>query len=108
MNEGNEQLSGMHHVDFMLSYFFVLQWLLHFQDHFCSLENFFRIVNQFGASLQVVLVVKKCTFSCRLLNQNFESVADKLTHGFRCCCHAGLIVHNLFRNSNNHSQKVFS
>ena len=102
MDERDEVLTALHHVDFMHAVLFVEQRLLDLQNEVCTVVDIANVFNDFRARFRICSVHKERACACALLNEHGVSVCDELFDGFRSCCDTIFIVHNLFGDTDNH------
>ena len=102
MDEGDEHLSAVHHVDLVALLLLVEERLLDFENQLCTVVDLLCVGYHRGSGLDIVGVVIERAVAGRALNEHLESVVDKLAHSLGRCCYTSFVVHNLFWNTNNH------
>ena len=103
VDEGDEVLAFMHHVDLVLLRVFVEQRLFDLQDQFGPVIDFLRGLKDGRTCCGVGFVACKDAFACVVLHENGVAGSNVLLDGFRRCGDAVLVMHDLFRNSDIHS-----
>ena len=66
VDEGDEVLAFVHHLNLVLAQLLVEERLFHLQDHVGLLVDFLGVVEQFGTGGCIVLVVIEGTVACGL------------------------------------------
>ena len=103
MDEGDERLSLVHHVHFMLAQGLVHQGFLDLENDLCAVIYLLRIVNHLCAGADIILIVIEGAVSGMALHEHLKTVLDKFTHRLGGCSYTSLVVHDLFGNTKNHS-----
>ena len=102
VNESNEDLAFVHHINLVFTKSLVHQRLLDLENHLCTVINLLGIVNQFGASLEVIFIMIQGAVACVALYEHLKSVLNKFTNRFRCRGYTSFVVHDFLGNTNNH------
>ena len=102
MDEGDDVLTGMHHVDLGAALLLVEQGLLDLQDHVRAGVQVGNVRHHLGTSRCIGFVSEESADASAVFHQHMGAVLDELRHGFRGSGHTALAVHDFFRDTDDH------
>ena len=102
MDEGDDVLTGMHHVDLGATLLLVEQRLLDLQDHVSALVQVGHIRNHLRTGSRIGVICEERAYAGALLYQHMSSVLDELRHSLRGSGHTALAVHDFLWDTDDH------
>ncbi len=102
VDKGNQGLSLMHHVHFMLIFFLVKKRFFDFKNDVRFFVNLTNIVHNRRARCHIVRIVVESTFSGIFFDQDSQAVLDHFCCRFGRRGHATLTRHDFLRDTDNH------
>ena len=102
MDEGDDVLAFMHHVDLGAALLLVEQGLLHLQDHVRARIEVSYVRHHLCAGGRIGLVREERADTGAVLHQHMGAVLDELRHGLGGRSHTALAVHYLFGDTDDH------
>ena len=102
VNERNNILTFVHHLDFVFALFFVEERFLNFQDNVGFCKNFFAIFKNGCACGKIILVMVVRAFACAFFKKNGHACGDHFLYGVGDCSNTRFVVHNFLGDTNYH------
>ena len=108
VDEGDEVLTLMHHVDLMDALLLIEQGLLDLQNDVGALVQLGNVSDHLSTGRGVVSVGKESTGTGVVLDEDFKAVVLHLLDSFGSGGNAALTVHNFSGNTDHHKIQILS